>query len=258
MTAQSAAPPPNLPLSGTPTPLRPGGGIDAPDPFGATAAIPPKPPAAPPLSGFTPAPAAPATPASIAAGSPLAPPAFARPTPPRRNRRLVVMLAGGTVIVLLLGAVGLLAARFLTGEDASTTPLPSVATRVPSSTPTADPDETSLSATPIASTSPSADNEILDVDRDGLTTAEERFYGTDPNSPDTDNDSYKDGDEVRAGYDPLGPGKLDSDNDDFPDPDEREFGTDPFNPDTDGDGYNDGEEIKAGHNPVIPAPNDEL
>lgn len=48
----------------------------------------------------------------------------------------------------------------------------------------------------------------LDSDNDGLTNAEEEAYGTDMNNPDTDGDTYKDGDEVKNGYDPLGPGKL--------------------------------------------------
>ncbi|MDA1168887.1 MAG: hypothetical protein O3A36_00950 [bacterium] len=101
-------------------------------------------------------------------------------------------------------------------------------------------------------------SDLADPDNDGLTNAEERYYGTDPNIPDTDGDSYLDGDEVRNGYNPLGSGKLDSDNDGFPDPDERKFGTDPFNPDTDKDGYSDGEEITRGYNPLIASPNDKL
>src|SRR3989338_8834968 len=73
--------------------------------------------------------------------------------------------------------------------------------------------------------------EPLDTDRDGLTDEEEALYGTDinnadtdndtltdrdeakvfktdPNNADTDGDTYLDGAEVRAGYDPKGPGKL--------------------------------------------------
>lgn len=43
-----------------------------------------------------------------------------------------------------------------------------------------------------------------DTDKDGLTTLEEKRYRTDPNNPDTDGDGYKDGDEVKAGFDPNG------------------------------------------------------
>jgi len=49
----------------------------------------------------------------------------------------------------------------------------------------------------------------VDSDRDGLSDKEEvEFYKSNPLSPDTDGDSYLDGDEVKNGYDPLGPGRL--------------------------------------------------
>ncbi len=49
----------------------------------------------------------------------------------------------------------------------------------------------------------------LDSDLDGLhDKAEIDVYKTDPLKPDTDNDGYKDGEEVKAGYDPNGPGRL--------------------------------------------------
>ncbi len=44
----------------------------------------------------------------------------------------------------------------------------------------------------------------IDSDSDGLTdTEEERIYHTDPFKPDSDGDSFKDGDEVKTGHDPL-------------------------------------------------------
>lgn len=45
-----------------------------------------------------------------------------------------------------------------------------------------------------------------DLDMDGLTDYMEEFYGTDKNNPDTDGDGYKDGEEVKNGYDPALPG----------------------------------------------------
>ncbi|WKZ24578.1 MAG: hypothetical protein QY321_03095 [Patescibacteria group bacterium] len=55
----------------------------------------------------------------------------------------------------------------------------------------------------------SADNYwSQDSDNDGLTNLEELLMGTDPNNPDTDGDGFLDGDEVRALYNPLGPGRL--------------------------------------------------
>lgn len=48
-----------------------------------------------------------------------------------------------------------------------------------------------------------------DTDGDGLTDYEEvKIYGTDPLNPDTDGDGYSDGEEVKAGYNPLGEGRL--------------------------------------------------
>ena len=52
-------------------------------------------------------------------------------------------------------------------------------------------------------------NPNLDSDQDGLTDAEElNIYQTNPLQADSDGDGYTDGDEVRAGYNPLGSGKL--------------------------------------------------
>lgn len=44
-----------------------------------------------------------------------------------------------------------------------------------------------------------------DSDGDGLTDAEEEWYGTDPNNPDTDGDGYSDYKEIMEGTDPLDP-----------------------------------------------------
>jgi len=50
---------------------------------------------------------------------------------------------------------------------------------------------------------------LADTDNDGLTDREEGFtWKSDPRSPDTDGDGYQDGDEVRNGFNPIGPGKL--------------------------------------------------
>ncbi|MFA5129715.1 MAG: fibronectin type III domain-containing protein [Patescibacteria group bacterium] len=46
----------------------------------------------------------------------------------------------------------------------------------------------------------------LDSDSDGLTDLEENLYGTDPHNPDTDRDSFLDGNEVFHLYNPAGAG----------------------------------------------------
>lgn len=45
-----------------------------------------------------------------------------------------------------------------------------------------------------------------DADRDGLTDNDEVTIGTDPANSDSDGDTYRDGLEVRNGFNPLGPG----------------------------------------------------
>lgn len=49
----------------------------------------------------------------------------------------------------------------------------------------------------------SGKNIFQDSDSDGLTNEEERLYGTDPFSKDSDGDGYSDGVEIRGGYNPL-------------------------------------------------------
>lgn len=241
-------PPPNLPMPPnnqnnlTPPPRPapvfgvPGGGKDTPDPFLPTSS-------GPPLRSTQPVPSAPGFNNLV---TPIPPPAFRQPPIQRRRRRPLMLILIGLVVLLVLGGVGWAVARFFFFDQPSA-------------------DQAEASPTPESSGSPeptdAADlgaQEVKDDDLDGLTNAEERFYGTNPLDQDTDKDTYKDGEEVRAGYDPLGPGKLDLDKDGFPDPEERAFGTDPFKPDTDGDGYLDGDEIKNGFNPLIPSPGDKL
>ncbi len=246
---------------------RPGGGADAPDPFSNSVRSNNNltnptdlTRSAENLSGqqaTNMAPGVGALPSSAAASAaPLAPAAFRKPAPPRRNRRFVVLIGGSLILILLLTALGMIAARLILGNNSKSQPLPSTSPVVQASpaTDVQSPIQNVVSPSPNSA----AQQEVLDIDKDGLTTAEERFYSTNPDIADTDGDGFSDGDEVRAGYDPLSPGKLDSDNDGFPDPDERSFGSDPFNPDTDGDGFSDGDEIKNGYNPLIPSPGDKL
>ena len=118
------------------------------------------------------------------------------------------------------------------------------------------------------------ENTTRDSDGDGLTDAEEKELGTDPNKADTDGDGINDGDEVNGTKNPFDeegnkvadgepgaptdPTEADTDGDGVNDGDEvnrvDEDGnpapTDPNNPDTDGDGVNDGQEKEDGTDPL--------
>ncbi len=81
-----------------------------------------------------------------------------------------------------------------------------------------------------------------DTDGDGLSDAQEKELGTDPNKVDTDGDGLKDGDEANKYK--TNPTQADSDGDGLNDGDEiGKYKTDPLKPDTDGDGLTDGVEI---------------
>lgn len=67
-----------------------------------------------------------------------------------------------------------------------------------------------------------------DSDADGLTDAEEKKLGTNPDKKDSDSDGLNDYEEVKV------------------------YMTDPNNSDTDGDGMSDGKEVKRGRNPLGP------
>ena len=71
-------------------------------------------------------------------------------------------------------------------------------------------------------------NQLASVDKDfdNLTNVEEKQFGTDPASPDTDKDGLLDGDEIQI------------------------HKTDPLKADTDGDGILDGRELRDGTDPL--------
>ncbi|MGE5425703.1 MAG: hypothetical protein ACM3PZ_01365 [Bacillota bacterium] len=88
----------------------------------------------------------------------------------------------------------------IVGSDASTTVEMPVTAAVDS-----DGDSLLDSQEEVIGTNPN----VIDSDFDGLSDYEEStVYGTNPLNPDTDGDTFKDGDEVKNGYNPKGDGKL--------------------------------------------------
>jgi len=119
---------------------------------------------------------------------------------------------------------------------------------------------------------PCADDELRappsagpDSDGDGLSDADERAAGTDPNRADTDGDGLVDSREAQEGSNPNavdsdGDGLLDGedpvpagddvDGDGLTDGEEVALGSDPRSADSDGDGTPDGEEYAQGTDPT--------
>ncbi len=118
---------------------------------------------------------------------------------------------------------------------------------------------------------------VLDGDNDGVNNLIENQFDTNPNHPDTDNDGYFDGEEIRNGNNPKGFGRIDTDGDGLLDwweeenqldknnPDDAEddfdqdgltnkeeflYSANPRERDTDGDGVSDGQEVEKGLSPI--------
>lgn len=140
------------------------------------------------------------------------------------------------IIALVLVSGGLVAAGYfayqqissrtpdpeIVNTDIVNTEIPSVNTQTntqPVQTPSP---ENVVTQTPIPT--PSID-ENIDTDLDGVMDKEEKLYGTNISSPDSDSDGLTDRDEIKT------------------------YQTDPLNPDTDGDGYKDGDEVNNRYNP---------
>lgn len=147
------------------------------------------------------------------------------PAPWRSPIKMILAIVAGIVVI---AGIGFAAWYFLIRREAplAVTPAPPTSTpsvvpsqpepvvEVPPAVPVTEPPpgtnvplptnavETPTSAAPTPPVSVSA-APGLDRDNDGLTDAEEALFGTDPQNPDTDGDTYQDGAEARSGYDPT-------------------------------------------------------
>lgn len=99
---------------------------------------------------------------------------------------------------------------------------------------------------------------VADTDSDGLRDGEEvTLYGTNPLDLDSDNDGLQDGFEAQYGFDPThdeGVAGLDLDGDTLTNLQEQTYGTSPHLVDSDNDGMDDNDEIDQGRNPAVNEP----
>jgi len=130
-------------------------------------------------------------PASVRAGS-VVKTAVAGPVPPtpkKRSKKSLIILVVGVVVLAVIGG-----GAYFYRSSLPSGQVPVVVTPEP---PVVEPPVVE----PPSVTTPQPG---VDTDSDGLTDAEERLYGTDFRNPDTDGDSFLDGNEVFHRFDPLG------------------------------------------------------
>ncbi len=112
--------------------------------------------------------------------------------PPRHRSKLRIVIAIFLFIILLaVGGLALAYSQGLFELSGTTTPTP---------TPTPVPEPTETKPVP----EPAKPISGADTDSDGLTNVEELLYGTDFRNPDSDGDTFLDGNEVFHRFDPRG------------------------------------------------------
>lgn len=101
------------------------------------------------------------------------------------------------------------AATTTEANTATETPLASSTTTVETPVATAPVDSDGDSLTDIEEQALGTSANLIDTDFDGLSDYEEvQVYSTNPLNPDSDGDTFTDGDEIKNGYNPKGDGKL--------------------------------------------------
>ncbi len=189
-----AAPPANLPMASAP-----GSGSE--------------PPPAPPLKGGGP----PQSPSAPAPSMPMMP---SMDEHHGSGLKTALMVIGGLIIV---GVAGFIAYKLIVAPQADQSDNGDVPFTAPTETEPTTPvvEEPVVEEEPVAVDSDGdgltdedeskfgTDARLADTDKDGLGDKEEvQVYGTDPLDPDTDDDTYLDGQEVASGFNPNGDGKL--------------------------------------------------
>lgn len=122
-----------------------------------------------------------------------------RPIIVKKNRSWIGLMVALVVFLGLLGGGGYFAYRQIQAaqeaEQQAQAALEELANK---------PDTTPVQQIPVTS-EPTTPTPAKDTDSDGLTDVEESLYGTNVREPDSDKDSFLDGNEVFHRYDPLGP-----------------------------------------------------
>lgn len=132
----------------------------------------------------------------------IAPPVIPPPSPmpippPKRKVPVIVWVLVAFLFVTAAGAV--VYVMVLKAQDQ----VKVVETTTTQTLPKTEPVVTTPVKTPVVET-PKTPELSKDSDSDGLTDIEERMYGTDYRNPDTDGDTFLDGNEVFHRYDPMG------------------------------------------------------
>ena len=141
---------------------------------------------------------APPEPKPVVVAPPVLPPPSPMPfLPPKRRGPVIVWVLVAFLFVTAAGAV--VYVMVLKAQDQVNT----VETVTTQTLPKTEPVVTTPIKTPVIET-PKTPELSKDSDSDGLTDIEERMYGTDYRNPDTDGDTFLDGNEVFHRYDPMG------------------------------------------------------
>ena len=116
--------------------------------------------------------------------------------PPKRRVPVALWIVLALVLVLGIGAVAYIV--LTKAPEQVVAPVVVVPTPLPETEPVVVPKVVEVPK------APAVPEQAKDSDSDGLTDIEERMYGTDYRNPDSDSDTFLDGNEVFHRYDPLG------------------------------------------------------